>query len=242
MLENNITANTDVGIRIYCSHNNLVQHNNFVNNTKQVDIWYGGAVWDHGYPCGGNYWSDYDGTDNCWCEGQTLPGTDMIGDTPYEMIDKYNGTRCVDGYPLMEPWPMSNCWYFEDNRIMIISKTSITDCGYNETLGEISLNITADMSNSSKVIVSKWLLDGAFNFFIDDVLSTFPVSWSSKFHMINLTYSQGNHSVKIIGEYTSPCTPEWPDVNRDGIIDIFDVVSISKWFGKTREEIWEQQT
>jgi len=45
---------------------------------------------DDGYPSGGNYWSDYNGTDD---------NGDGIGDTPY-IIDADN----QDKYPLMKPY------------------------------------------------------------------------------------------------------------------------------------------
>jgi len=69
------------------SSNNSIYHNNF-NNTQQVSS--DGTstnVWDDGYPSGGNYWSDYNGTD---------ANHDGIGDSAY-VIDANN----TDNYPLM---------------------------------------------------------------------------------------------------------------------------------------------
>ena len=74
------------------TRDNSIYNNNFINNTKNVsndviitevsvNFWDNGAV--------GNYWSDYNGTDN---------NGDGIGDTPY-IIDENN----QDNYPLMEP-------------------------------------------------------------------------------------------------------------------------------------------
>jgi nitrous oxidase accessory protein NosD len=62
--------------------------NNFVNNNVQVYSTSDSAnIWDGGYPSGGNFWSDYNGTD---------ANHDGIGDTPY-IIDANN----TDHYPLM---------------------------------------------------------------------------------------------------------------------------------------------
>ncbi len=56
-------------------------------------------AWDIGYPSGGNYWSDYNGSDLLSGPYQNETGGDGIGDTPY-VIDVNN----MDKYPLMEPW------------------------------------------------------------------------------------------------------------------------------------------
>jgi hypothetical protein len=45
--------------------------------------------WDNGYPSGGNYWSDYTGTDNYSGPSQNIPGSDGIGDVNYT-IDANN--------------------------------------------------------------------------------------------------------------------------------------------------------
>ena len=61
------------------SKDNIIYHNNFYNNDKQVWVSSGYAnVWDNG--AGGNYWDGYDGTDS---------NSDGIGDTPY-IINTYN--------------------------------------------------------------------------------------------------------------------------------------------------------
>jgi len=79
-----------IGILISISNSNIIYHNNFINNTKQVDTENSQNIWDDGHPSGGNYWSDYTGID---------ANGDGIGDTPY-VIDADNQDR----YPLMHPW------------------------------------------------------------------------------------------------------------------------------------------
>jgi len=103
--DNNVTDNTIVdtlsGIRLLDSSNNNIFHNNFVNNTEQVYSWNSTNVWDDGYPSGGNYWSDYAGTDIYNGMYQNETGCDWIGDNP-QIIDENNR----DNYPLMYPFAL----------------------------------------------------------------------------------------------------------------------------------------
>ena len=75
-------------------------HNNFINGLLAHLTSSEACAWDNGYPSGGNYWSDYNGSDLYLGEFQTEPGSDGMGDTPY-VIDADNR----DNYPLMNPWP-----------------------------------------------------------------------------------------------------------------------------------------
>ena len=98
--ENSIVKN-GVGFYQFGSSGNWIFHNNFVDNKQQV-LPPGTNVWDDGYPAGGNYWSNYNGTDALSGPHQNETSSDGIGDTPYE-IDKEN----KDSYPLMKPWASS---------------------------------------------------------------------------------------------------------------------------------------
>ena len=95
---NNI-ANNSYGIRLDSSSSNSVYHNNFINNTGQVYSSGSTNVWDNGYPSGGNYWSDYNGTDLHRGPYQNQTGSDGIGDVPY-IIDAND----ADHYPFMKPY------------------------------------------------------------------------------------------------------------------------------------------
>jgi len=85
---NNITDNL-VGANLENSSANLVYHNNFVTNTIQIfdNNTTSENTWNDSSE--GNYWSNYNGTDN---------NKDETGDTPY-VIDENN----QDNYPLMTP-------------------------------------------------------------------------------------------------------------------------------------------
>jgi len=101
LIGNNITANSLAGIGLDSSSNNTIYHNNFMNNTSQTSSSGSTNVWDNGYPSGGNYWSDYAGTDLYSGPYQNTVGSDGIGDTPYAI----NGNNTdQDHYPLMQPY------------------------------------------------------------------------------------------------------------------------------------------
>jgi parallel beta-helix repeat protein len=122
---NNITANSDYGIMLATSTNNInennitgshyglwlgsfcvwsnIYHNNFLNNTQQVYSTALMNVWDDGYPSGGNYWSDCNGTDLYSGAHQNETGSDGICDASY-VIDSNN----IDNYPLVQPFPAHN--------------------------------------------------------------------------------------------------------------------------------------
>jgi parallel beta-helix repeat protein len=97
---NTISGNTiiNTAIRLYYSSNSRIYQNNFINNPQMNIVW-GSAVWDDGYPSGGNYWSDYAGVDVKSGPSQNQPESDGIGDTPY-VVDANN----QDNYPLIHPY------------------------------------------------------------------------------------------------------------------------------------------
>jgi len=91
VLDNDITKNYG-GMLLWSSSENTIYHNNFINNTYQVDSWASVNALDDGYPSGGNYWSDYTGVDLYSGPDQNQPGKDGIGDTHYikwEIVDRY---------------------------------------------------------------------------------------------------------------------------------------------------------
>jgi parallel beta-helix repeat protein len=104
--ENKVLRNKDHGIYLESSLESMVYHNNIINNTNQAYDDRQDNFWDNGYPSGGNYWSDYLGDDNFKGPNQNQPGSDGLGDTPYDIdLDS------KDNYPLMNPYahkPLEN--------------------------------------------------------------------------------------------------------------------------------------
>ena len=135
---NTITGNTIIynnrGIWLYdSSNNNKIYHNNFINNTNYQAYDNEANIWDDDYPSGGNYWNGYDGFDNYHGPNQDIPGSDGIGDTPYDVTGGDNQDR----YPLIEPYRFDH--------MSCLDLTLSTDKA-NYSMGEI-VNISLKVTN-----------------------------------------------------------------------------------------------
>jgi parallel beta-helix repeat protein len=107
--DNDLLSNTYNGLTIYSGGNNLIYHNNI---RFSYDDSYN-TSWDSGYPGGGNYWSGYYFADNFRGAYQDKPGSDGIGDVPFNIP---GGANARDRYPFMR----MNGWR---------SQLPIADCG-----------------------------------------------------------------------------------------------------------------
>lgn len=102
----NRVSNCYCGISLYGASGCVVYHNDIADsiNHQVLDTNGEANLWDAGYPDGGNYYSEYNGSDEMSGEGQDLPGSDGIGDTPYVAYTFLSGAPAVDRYPLMQPF------------------------------------------------------------------------------------------------------------------------------------------
>jgi parallel beta-helix repeat protein len=106
--------------------NNTFYYNTIMGNGHNVHFTGYNQLnfWDSGYPSGGNYWSDYNGTDS---------NDDGIGDTPY-IIDENN----QDNHPLMEPTviPEFPSWTIPTLFLITTFSAIIVKKRLNKNLGE----------------------------------------------------------------------------------------------------------
>jgi parallel beta-helix repeat protein len=112
-ITDNTASNNDYGIVVILSDNNIIYHNNFIDNTNQVSDVSNGNQWDNGYPSGGNYWDNW-----------AIPDNDRDGfvDNPYIIT----GGLSQDNYPFSHKWgwDLVAHWPFDENMGQYANETS----------------------------------------------------------------------------------------------------------------------
>lgn len=168
ILKNNISFNAETGIFLKDSYDNLIFNNNFVSNLLQAYDDDNLSAYDKGYPIGGNYWSNYGGSDSYNGPNQDIPGGDGIVDTPYLIpISSW------DRYPLKSP-------YFEaGNRSWsdVIPPARITD-------------LVVSGTNASSVTLT-WIAPG------DDGYSGFASSYDIRHSTNEITNATWDSDLKF---------------------------------------------
>ena len=249
---NNITANVYEGVYLYSSSNNTISgnnikdngygvssyyssndrsfHNNFINNTSQVDTQATTDVWDDGYPSGGNYWSNYTGMDEKSGPNQDLPGSDGIGDTPYG-IDENNQDR----YPLMKTHDIGI-------QNVTTSKTVVGQ-GYKVGINAKILNYGINSETFNVTVYVNTTSIATQTVTLRSISSTtITFTWNTT------GFVKGNYTIKaiadtVLGEthttdntYTGGivCVSTPGDINGDKYINIKDAVLLGVAFGAHR--------
>ncbi len=171
-ISNNIVSLNDNGISLYDATNNVVFHNNFIDNTNQTyeDMWSNNS-WNNSYPSGGNYWSDYTGEDKNGGQNQDQPGSDGIGDTPY-VID----SDSQDNYPLIEP-----ILFLE----MDISSPSVFLISLDKNASNVPVNTEIMIEFNEPMNIES--VDSAISI---EPYEKFSCSWSNDNQTLTITFSE----------------------------------------------------
>jgi parallel beta-helix repeat protein len=206
--ENTIANNTEYGFWLWYSNNNSFIHN-FCNNAKTVLIltvppnYNAVNIWDDGYPSGGNYWSNYTGSDTHSGPYENETGSDGIGDTPYT-IDQNN----TDNYPLMGKFSTFNAT--PEYQVDIVSNSTIEELNYfpvNNTI-RIRVSNTSTSSGFCQIRIPKALIPPPNNITIDNGIT-------KVLHFNNALYDNGvdrwvyfaylhsAHEIVVIPEFPS---------------------------------------
>jgi len=235
VISGNIMIDNNVSLCSRDNLDNIIYHNNFINNTIPALSLYGSIdTWDNNYPSGGNYWSDYSGTDFHSGPYQNETSSDGIGDIPY-VIDGNN----QDNYPLMKPGP----YYRLTVTSSPITGIQFTINGvsqatlYTEWLFEHFYTLT--MSETyGEYVWSHWLEDGDTNR-TKTIVLTSDADWTGVFRFPSDVNGDGKvriDDVLIVAEAfgTDPDHPRWnplADLNGDNLVRIDDVLAVALNFG-----------
>ncbi|MGQ9459642.1 MAG: right-handed parallel beta-helix repeat-containing protein [Candidatus Bathyarchaeaceae archaeon] len=186
-------------------------HNNFINNTKQVDLGNSSFnAWDNGAE--GNYWSDNNGTDS---------DKDGIGDIPYNI--NVNNT---DRYPLMgmfSDFPVT--WEGETYHVTTISNSTVSNLQFepihNMYNGSMSFYVSG-MSGTAgfcRVAIPKSLMDcpeglDAWMILVNRTdVSSMCNKWKNGAHtFIYISYNHPTQRVEIKSTWVVPEFSTWTSI------------------------------
>jgi len=138
---NTIKNNGNDGILLDGSSNNKIYRNSFIGNGVQAQVDSGtGNLFNLAKPTGGNYWSDYTGTDL---------NDDGFGDTPYTF------TGGQDNLPLIPQPKITNISPTNGTVSVPSNKTIIITFNQNILQGPGYANITVKMANGTAKALNK---------------------------------------------------------------------------------------
>jgi parallel beta-helix repeat protein len=249
---NFLFGNTRAGLSLCSSQNNSFVHNSFVANLQDVDLCPDLLnVWNDGYPSGGNWWGNaYSRADIYKGAYQNLTGSDGIGDSSYA-IDVTN----VDCYPLMGPWNDAgeNVTVTYSPRISFVFANVIsggvlivdlTQTGQPAPLGFLLLghppvyyDVKTFANCSSSITIMLLYSDGGLSSLEEENMVIVQMNSTSE-KWENITVGTDAVRNMILGEtsYLSVFTiivPLFGDINKDGVVDIFDAIKLAAAFGST---------
>jgi len=205
----------------------------YVAGDWTAELWDSRNIWDNGYPSGGNYWSNYNGTDLYSGPCQNVTGSDGIGDTPY-VIDANN----QDNYPLMKPYS----GLYDIGIIGIITSKAVVDQGYNLSITVKILNYGI---NSETFNVTAYANATVIN--QTQITLTSRNSTTLTFTWNTTGVAKGNYTITAYAEPVegetdttdNTLTDGWimvtilGDVNGDREVDVYDKVIVGAAFGAT---------
>ncbi|HEY4674769.1 MAG TPA: NosD domain-containing protein [Candidatus Bathyarchaeia archaeon] len=209
--ENNIDYN-GVGLNITGSNDNLVYHNNFINNSEQFSLEQSyNDIWDGGYYVGGNYWSDHVYNDTYWGVSQNITGSDGVIDVSYQVS---TNSTSEDRFPFSQ----ADGW-------MVVPEVNVTS----PLNGTYRVNtLTLALSLNKPALVSYSLDDQANSTLAENLtLSDLLVgAHSVRVYTVDTLYQEASSEAQFTITFVG-------DLNLDMIVDIVDISMVASHFGET---------
>jgi parallel beta-helix repeat protein len=212
---NYVAANSRYGILLSDSSGNIIYHNSFVGNSVQAFVGYVSPseptnTWDDGYPSGGNFWSDYNGTDSYSGPYQNVTGSDGIGDTPYVIVSLdtttylTSNTTDIDHFPLMGPF--SDFSVAAGVNVQVVSNSTVSDFQFNGTAILFNVSGANGSTGFCNVRLPTELLNGTLSVFVNGTRVKYSLlpSSNSSISYLYFTYGHSTEQVIILPEFPEP--------------------------------------
>jgi hypothetical protein len=103
---------------------------------------------------------------------------------------------------------------------------------FNKTLRRLNFNVTSSVDAFCNASIPNGLMSGAFQLYLDDVLTPSIVTWNATHHFVYFRSAELSHRVSIVCEVALPIVG---DLNHDGKVDIFDAILLANNFGKEND-------
>ncbi len=221
------------------SNNNLLYHNNFVENIVEQVVWNPNCVntWDDGYPSGGNYWSDYE---EKYPDAEELDGSG-IWNTAY-IIDPMNKDR----YPLISPWgPIHDVAVINVSpsatKVYVGRMVNITVVAKNEGTETETFTVTTTFENTTLGITgtigTQVILDLS-----SGASSTLTFEWDTIDVQPYVIYTIIAEASIVLGEVETSnnrlvdgqiIVKKPGDINGDTRVNIYDAIMLSGAYGSS---------
>jgi len=197
IIGNDLTHN-DNGFLLYYSSTNKIHHNNFLNNTIQACANNSTDFWDDSYPSGGNYWSNYTGSDLQSGSYQNETGNDGIIDTAMT-IDENNTDR----------YPLAGLFYdfkvTPDLYVRSICNSLISDFQYNGTAIKFNASGENGTTGFCRILIPTALMNVTYRVFVNGTEVSYrllPFS-NETYSYLYFNYTHSIQEVIIIPEFPS---------------------------------------
>ncbi len=225
----NSLSNNIHGIMLENAIINLIYQNNFVENTHQTACSVENNTWDNGYPSGGNYWSDYNGTDLYNGSEQNQTGSDGIGDIAYKVCSDSE----MDNFPLVAQINVFDVGSWEGSSfdVSIVSNSSVSAFHFAPgTSPFLRFNVTGEDGTLgfSRITIPKNLLwdEDEWEVYLGNETLIPIVVVNNEFTFLYIVYDQ---SVKTIYIYGSHAIPEFTKLMLIMVLLGITLIFLTDW-------------
>jgi parallel beta-helix repeat protein len=245
VIRGNLIGFNGVGLNVSGSTGNFIFNNDFVNNSKQVSLNDSlSNSWDGGYYVGGNYWSNYNGTDSHWGVDQNRTGSDGVIDLAHvvsanpEENDTYPFAR-ADAWldvPEIEINSPANGTYrqYHAQEIPLTLKMNKPVWMSYSLDGESNLTVTESLNDLSVgahtiIVFANDTLGNEASLEVSfTVTFTGDLTLDGTVNIVDITIVAYSYGQSVGGQRWNPDA----DLNNDGTINILDIAMVAKEYGK----------